>query len=78
MKVYIKAKSKKEINEWCKSGVAIEATEYNAFNPNGYETQHILENLPTGTTVSVFSKFVGGQPYAKAYGEWNQEKNQLK
>lgn len=78
MKVYIQAKSKKEINERLTTGSKIEATEYNAFNPNGYKTEHILNDLPTGTIVSVFSKFVGGQPYAKAYGSWNKEKLKLK
>lgn len=78
MKVYVQAKSKKAINEALSQGARVEATEYNAFNPNGYETKHILNDLPSGTVVSVFSEFAGGQPYAKAYGEWNQEKNKLK
>ena len=79
MKVYIQANSKKAINEALASGKKVPAVEYNMFNPNGqYMTDHILNDLPTGTIVSVFSKYVGGQPYAKAYGSWDKEKNKLK
>jgi len=78
MKVYIQANSKKAINEALTDGKKVPAVEYNMFNPNGYMTDHILNDLPTGTIVSVFSKYVGGQPYAKAYGSWDKEKNKLK
>jgi hypothetical protein len=79
MKVYVKAPSKKSVNESLADGQSIPATEFNMFNPNGqYITSHTLNDLPTGTAVSIYDKVISGSPYAKAYGIWDAEKNKLK
>ena len=77
MKVYVKAPSKKSVNESLANGEPVPATEFNIFNPQ-YITDHILNDLPTGIVVSIYDKMVGGNPYAKAYGTWDAEKNKLK
>jgi len=78
MKVYVQAKSKKAVNELLEKGEQVKGVEYNMFNPNGqYMTDHILNDLPTGTAVSIFEKMVQGSPYAKAYGIFNHEKQKL-
>ena len=73
MQVYIKAKSKKEVNEKLTNGLEVTAIEYNLFNTNYYQ----LTELPTGTVVKIFDKVVGGSPYAKSYGTYNKEKNKV-
>ena len=79
MKVYVRAASKKSINESLAIGQSIPAWEFNIFNPNGqYITDHQLSDLQTGTTVAIYEKIVGGNPYAKSWGTWDAEKNKLK
>ena len=78
MTVYVQAPSKKSINESLATGSPVPATEFNAFNPNGYITHHTLNNLPTGTVVKVYQKLVQGNPYAKAYGTFDKENQKLK
>jgi len=56
MKVYIKGRSKKELNERLENGFMLIATEYNMFNPLGYETFHRLEDLKNGTAISIFEE----------------------
>lgn len=78
MKIYVQAKSKKEINEALANGERVKGTEYNMFNPAGYMTEHVLNDLETGTIVAVFSKYAGTQPYAKAWGTFDKDKLKLK
>jgi hypothetical protein len=73
MQVYIKAASKKALNEKLALNERIGATEYDMFSTNNC----ILNDLPTGTVVKVYDKMVGGNPYAKSYGVWNKEKNKI-
>ena len=73
MQVYIKAKSKKEVNEMLTSGLEVTVIEYSLFNTNYYQ----LTELPTGTVVKIFDKVVGGSSYAKSYGTYNKEKNKV-
>ena len=73
MQVYIKAKSKKEVNEMLTNGLDVTAIEYILFNTNYYQ----LTELSTGTVVKIFDKVVGGSPYAKSYGVYNKEKNKV-
>ena len=75
MQLYIQASSKKEINERIATGATITGTEYNAFNPKGYMTEHDIKNVPLGTVIKVFSNYTpDGQPYAKAYGQVSKDK----
>ena len=64
MQVYIQAKSKAEVNRKLAEGKTVSATEISMFGTTG----HYFEDLPQGTTVKIFEKYVGGNPYAKAYG----------
>jgi hypothetical protein len=64
MQVYIQAKSKAAINRDLKEGKPVTAMEY------GFAvTHHEFKDLPDGTVVKVFEKVIGGNPYAKAYGQ---------
>lgn len=75
MKVYIKAASKKALNDYiAKNGAAaVSGAEYSLYGA----TQRRLADCPDGTVVSIFDKYVGGNPYAKAYGVWRPSKNKL-
>ena len=74
MTVYVKGKSKKQINEDLLIGAKFNAVEYGM---TGNTTHKLDSNLPTGTTIKVFEKYIGGSPYAKAYGTWNAEKSKI-
>ena len=52
-KVYVKAKSKKELNHKLSKGVSIYGTEYNIFNPEGYQTKHHINNLKYETIIAI-------------------------
>ena len=73
VQLYVKGASKKALNEQIAAGQEIFGTEYKLCEEN----RHKLNELPTGTVVKVFEKFVGGNPYAKSYGTWNKEKNKI-
>jgi hypothetical protein len=77
MKIYIQEKSKAEINRRLEKGDTIEGVEYNAFNPLGYMTDHILNECKSGTTVAIFEKYQDGNPISKSWGTWNKDKNKL-
>lgn len=64
MQVYVKAKSKKEINEKMAAGIAVRYLEYKMLDCN----EGVVADLPLGAVVKIYDKMVGGNPYAKAYG----------
>lgn len=64
MQVYVQAKSKAELNRRLAQGETFEALHYGIPHNDVYD----LERLPVGTVVKIFEKYVGGNPYAKAYG----------
>lgn len=64
--VYIEGASKKALNQRLAIDQhALEALEFNHFEGN--EVWNV-EQLANGTVVKIFSKYVGGNPYAKSYG----------
>ena len=69
--VYVRANSKKELNARLASDGAVQG---DAFNPYGSQMRH-LESLPVGTVIKIYSKYVGGNPYAKAYGNIARDKS---
>lgn len=71
MTIYIKANSKKAINEALSNNETITGTNHSIFGGGG---DYSLTECPTGTTIKVYDKLVGGSPYAKAYGTWNGTK----
>jgi hypothetical protein len=75
MQLYVKGKSKKEINERLAAGAAVYGENYSMFDGGG--TYKLDGSLPDDTVIKVFEKTVGGSPYAKAYGTWNAAKNKI-
>ena len=65
MQLYVHAKSKKAVNEFLTAGIAVFGENYSMFDGAG---TYDLTEVPNGTMVKIFSKYVGGSPYAKAYG----------
>ena len=70
MQVYIQAKSKKIINTALSLGATLEGVEYSMFATKA----HDVASLPVGTVVKIFDRYVGGSPYAKAYGTIGRDK----
>ena len=69
MQVYIEG-TKKGVNEQLKAGTNPQFTEFNMFNPSGYETRHSFADLPVGTVVKFWLKLDPyGTPIAKSYGQ---------
>lgn len=69
--VYIHGDSKAAINRRLKAGDKLEALYYGL----PYNDVFDVEALRDGCVVKVFSKYVGGNPYAKAYGTIKRDKN---
>ena len=76
MKLYIEAKSRKEVNEKLKKGELVMGVEYNRRNEN-YETIHNLRDCKGGMPVMFFLMMNDGEPIPRAYGTWNKEKNKI-
>lgn len=69
MKIYVKATSKKSLNERIASGETIYGTNFSMFGDGG--TYKVDETLPEGTIVAIYDETVNGSPYAKSYGTWH-------
>ena len=76
MKIYVRANSKKEINQRLESKETVYGDNYSAFGGGG--TYRLDDSLPDGTVIAVYSKMVGGSPYAKSWGTWNQSTQRVK
>ena len=72
MELYVKAQSKKSINERLANGEQIIGTNYSIFGGGGF--YELNESLPTKTVIKVYDKTINGTPYAKAYGMWDGKK----
>lgn len=66
MILYVKAPSKKALNEQLKNGESVWGTYYSPFGENHFELSRLTEDA----TVKIYSKTVHGSPYAKAYGTY--------
>lgn len=64
MQVYINAKSKAEVNRSLKEGKTVFAKEIKLGSVHDYT----FDQLPNGTTVKIYEKYIGGSPFAKSYG----------
>ena len=69
--VYVQHESKRALNNEILFGRRFEALEYSIAGNEVYN----LEDLPDGTVVKLFTKYVGGNPYAKAYGTIKRNRN---
>ena len=75
MQVYVRAKSKRDLNERLASGDAtMTAIEYSMDG----RTEHGIRTLPTGTVIKIFHKRMGTTPIAKAYGTWDAIRRRVK
>ena len=76
MKLYVKAKSKADLNKRLASNEKIYGTNHSVFGGGGdYELNDLLE---TGTVIAIFEREVSGSPYVKAYGTWDGPKHKVK
>lgn len=69
--VYIRAKSKRDINAALDSDVIVYCTEYRM----GDTLRLLVKDLPVGTVVKVYNRVIGGNPYAKSYGNVAKRKD---
>jgi hypothetical protein len=72
MKIYVKAKSKKEINERIASGRTVTGENFSIFGDGG--AYSLDENLPAGTVIAVYDKMSMGSPVSKSFGTWDGKK----
>lgn len=75
MKIYVRAKSKKDINERLSNGEVLYGQSFSMFGDSGI---YDLTQLNDGDIVAVYQKMVDGNPYAKAWGTWDSNKQKLK
>lgn len=73
--IHIQAKSKKEINEKLAQGKKVYGESYSLFGGGG--TYELNKDLPTGTVIKIFEKYVSGNPFVKSYGTWAASKNKV-
>jgi hypothetical protein len=72
MKLYVKATSKKALNERLAKGEVVYGTNFSFFESGG---DHKLDGaLPNGTVIAVYEREVAGNPIAKSYGTWQKGK----
>ncbi len=71
--IYVKAKSKKELNERLANDEQVMGT----IHSMGTQEVKLLSHANDGDVIKIYEKFVGGSPYAKAYGNWNSKKGKV-
>jgi hypothetical protein len=76
MDLYVKAKSKKAVNDSLANFAPVGGTNFSMFGGGGYYM--LNAELPSGTVIKIYEKTVGGSPYAKAYGTWNAKTGRIK
>lgn len=74
MKVYVRGKSKREINEALARGALVVGR---CFGIDG-ERDVLLSTLQAGDVVARFTKYAGGSPVAEGWHEWNAKKGCLR
>lgn len=75
MKIYVKAKSKKEVNEMLVNGEDIIGYNFSMFGDGGH---YSISNLNDGDIVAIYQKTINGSPVVKSFGNFVKSKNQLK
>ena len=74
-KVYVRAKSKAELNRRLRMENVIRCTDYSLLT-DGIEF-HLGADVPDGTPVALFTKIQNGFPYAQSFGVYNYNENQV-
>ncbi len=72
MEIYVKCKSKKELNSKLADNSVVIGINYSIFGSGGY--YELNKDLPDRTIIKIFDKYVNGSPFAKSYGIWNSNK----
>ena len=67
-KIYIEAKSKTDLNRRIVDNEEIIGTEYNLFNPDGYETKWSLKELTEDVIVAIYDETIEDKPVPKIWG----------
>lgn len=75
MKVYVRAKSKAELNRRLRSETTIRCMEYTLLT-DGIEF-YLGADVPDGTAVALYTKIENGFPLAHSFGTYNYNKNQV-
>ncbi len=76
MKLYVKAASKKALNERIARGDLPWGKNYSVFGDGG---DYPLDgNLPDGTTIAIFERVIGGNPVANSWGTWSAKAGRVK
>lgn len=73
--VYVKALSKKAINERLTNNERVIGTHY-GFLQGGMDM--CINHLNDGDVIKVYTKMIKGSPYATAYGNWDSKKGRVK
>ena len=76
-KLYIEAESKAELNRRIVANEEIIGTEYNLFNPYGYESKWSLKNLTENVIVAIYDETIHDKPCAKTWGTYIVDVNKV-
>lgn len=75
MKLYVKAKSKREINAAIAAGKVVVGDVYHA---DGTVSGMLIDNLPDLAVVVRYMRMVDGNPYGVGFHVWNAKKKALR
>ena len=75
MKIYVEAKSKKQVNEMLASGQQVSGYNHSIFGGGGY---YNISDLADGDIVAIYEKTINGNHVAKSWGCYVKSKNLLK
>lgn len=74
-KVYVRAKSKAELNRRLRMEDVIQCTDYSLLTDGiGFQ---LGADVPDGTQVALFTKIQNGFPYAHSFGVYDYNTNQV-
>ena len=72
MKLYVKSKSKVEVNKKLANNEIVTGINHSIFGDGGEYA--LNKDLAEGTVIAIYDKYVGGNPYAKSWGTWKKGK----
>ena len=72
MKLYVKSKSKKAINEAIANGDKVVGNNYSIFGDGGVYA--LDQGLPEGTIIALYTKEEHGTPISRNWGVWDGKK----
>jgi hypothetical protein len=75
MKIYVEAKSKKQVNDMLASGQQVSGYNHSIYGGGGW---YNVSDLADGDVVAIFQKTIKGNPVVKSWGCYVKDKNTLK